>query len=38
MVGKSYNHNYKLLGCITWTRNDIPEKKETKATPPALTF
>jgi hypothetical protein len=30
MVGKSYNHNYKLLGCIIWTRSDIPEKKRHK--------
>jgi hypothetical protein len=26
MVGKSYNHYYKFLGFITWTRSDIPEK------------
>jgi hypothetical protein len=30
MVGKSYNNYYKLLGFITWTRNDIPEKKHQK--------
>jgi len=30
MVGKSYNKNYKLLGIITWTLSDIPEKKKQK--------
>jgi hypothetical protein len=28
MVGKSYNTYYKILGLITWTRTDIPEKKK----------
>ena len=28
MVGKSYNNYYKLLGFITWTGTDIPEKKK----------
>lgn len=29
-VGKAYNHYYKLLGIITWTRTDIPEKHKAK--------
>jgi hypothetical protein len=33
MTGKSYNINYKLLGLITWTRSDIPEKKRHKKHP-----
>jgi hypothetical protein len=28
MVGKSYNNYYKLLGIITWTGTDIPEKNK----------
>lgn len=27
MVGKAYNRYFKVLGMITWTRTDIPEKK-----------
>lgn len=27
MIGKSYNHYYKLLGLVPWTRTDLPEKQ-----------
>ncbi len=27
MVGKSYNHYYRILGLIPWTRTDLPEKQ-----------
>ena len=30
LVGKAYNNYYKLLGIITWTSTDIPEKKKPK--------
>ena len=30
MVGQSHNYYYKLLGFISWTLTDIPEKKKHK--------
>ncbi len=30
LIGKSYNKYFKLLGIITWTRTDLPEKKRQK--------
>ena len=27
MVGKSYNHQYKVLGIINWRNTDIPERQ-----------
>jgi hypothetical protein len=30
MVGRSYNKYFELLGFITWTKTDLPEKKKQK--------
>ena len=30
LVGRAYNNYFKLLGIITWTSTDIPEKKKHK--------
>src|SRR6185369_8220076 len=30
LMGQAYNNYYKLLGIITWTSTDIPEKKKPK--------
>ncbi len=30
LIGKSHNKYFKLLGIITWTRTDLPEKKRQK--------
>lgn len=30
LMGQAYNNYYKLLGIITWTSSDIPEKKKPK--------
>lgn len=33
MIGRSYNKYYELLGLITWTRTDVPEKHKKKPPP-----
>jgi hypothetical protein len=33
MIGRSHNKYYELLGFITWTRTDIPEKHKQKKPP-----
>jgi hypothetical protein len=30
-LGTAYNKNYKLLGIISWNRNDIPERQKKKS-------